>query len=395
MGEEEVGAEPVLRHMAKKKLEEGAEATAPAEETVSRFDNLMSSELFAKIKKQHGKNILTSAHTTQEQRVQRIPTGIYQLDYALGGGWPVGRVNIAYGPKSAGKTSNFLRAIANAQNLCANCYQMDLETGEPCTCGTFRESVCAFLDVEGTFDLDWAQKLRVDTKRLLLSKPDYAEQTLDIAEALVRSQEVDIIVIDSLAFLTPAKEIEESVGKELQAQQARTLGRGIRKFVAAINHVGNKTGRRPTMLFTNQIRMKVGVMFGNPETQPGGFASGFAATTEVRCSGGTYEMDETTGRPLWVDLKYKIDKNKSSGAKMEGEYRVMLSDSEHKKMGDVVDEPFMLDMGMKMSMVEKDGNGWLALGEKYRSKEVLLNRLTEDRPFKATFGRALLTLLTA
>jgi recombination protein RecA len=363
-----------------------------------RFKQLLASDLVKKIKKKHGANILTKADDFKVQHVPRIKTGIFFLDYALGGGFPGGRVNIIWGHKSTGKSAICMRTLAHAQGLCANCYieTYDPDTGEVgCACGEFREHVCAYLDVEGTWDQEWARVMGVNTERVLLSVPEYAEQTLDIGEGLIRSGEVDFLVIDSLAFLTPAKEIEESAGKALQAEQARVLGRGIRKFGAALNHLGNQTGRRPTLLFTNQIRMKIGMLFGNPETQPGGFAPGFSATTEVKTYGGKYETDDVTGRPLHVDLSFRVEKNKSAGAKIAGEWRLMLAETESKKKGEIYEEPAMVDMAIKIGLVEKEGNGWTCLGEKYRSKSLLVKALLDSPDLCKTFGDSLMTVLTA
>lgn len=363
-----------------------------------RFQALLASDLLKKIRKKHGKSILSAADDFNIQRVPRIRTGIFFLDYALGGGFPAGRVNIVWGHKSTGKSAIMQRALAHAQRLCANCYieTYDPETGEyACACGEFREHVCAYLDVEGTWDQEWAKTMGINTDRVLLSIPEYAEQTLDIGEALLRSGEVDFLVIDSLAFLTPAKEIEESSGKALQAEQARVLGRGVRKFVAALNWLGNQTGRRPTIMFTNQIRMKLGVMFGNPETQPGGFGPGFSATTEVKTYGGKYEMDEITGRPIHVDLSFRVEKNKSSGAKVEGGWRLMLADTEVKRKGQIYQEPSMMEMGKKIGLVEKSGNGWECLGEQYKAQSLLTKRMVEDADFFRTYSTALMTVLTA
>lgn len=364
-----------------------------------RLKALMASDLIKKIKKKHGKNILTPADEFHIQHVPRIQTGIFFYDYALGGGFPAGRPSIVWGHKSTGKTVMCLRAMGTAQRLCANCYTPTIDpfTGEEvgCQCGDFRETICAFLDVEGSWDKEWAQLHGVNTERVILSVPEYAEQTLDIAEALIRSGEVDFLVIDSLAFLTPAKEIEESTAKALQAEQARVLGRGIRKFGAALNHMGNVTGRRPTLLFTNQIRMKVGLLFGNPETQPGGYAPGFAAATETKTFGGKYEIDDVTGRPIHVNLSYRVEKNKTAGAKVEGEWRLMLADTSIKKKGEVYEEPAMVDMGIKVGLVEKSGSGWLCLGEKYKSKSLLATVMVQDPNLKARYGETLMNVLTA
>lgn len=360
-----------------------------------RFKALMQGDLIQQIRKKHGKNILTPADEFRIRAVHRIPTGVFFLDYALGGGFPAGKTNIVWGHKSTGKTAICLRTLGNAQKLCANCYSFpDAETGK-CQCGKFRETICAFLDVEGSWDQEWATLHGVNTERVLLSVPEYAEQTLDIAEALLRSGDVDFLVIDSIAFLTPAKEIEESTAKALQAEQARVLGRGIRKFGAALNYMGNQTGRRPTIVFTNQIRMKVGLLFGNPETQPGGHAPGFSATTETKTWGGKYEMDDVTGRPIHVDMSFRIEKNKSAGAKIEGVWRLMLADTEIKRKGDVYEEPGMVEMGIKLGLIEKEGGGWQWQGEKYRSKSILVKKLVEEPGVKVQFAETLMSVLTA
>jgi recombination protein RecA len=159
--------------------------------------------------------------------------------------------------------------------------------------------------------------------------------------------------------------------------------------------MGNVTGRRPTLLFTNQIRMKVGLLFGNPETQPGGYAPGFSATTETKTYGGKYEMDDVTGRPIHVDMGFRIEKNKSSGAKIEGEWRLMLSDTAIKKKGEVYEEPAMVEMGIKVGLVTKSGNGWECLGEKYRSKSLLVTTMVENTELKVKFAGMLMSILTA
>lgn len=359
-----------------------------------RFQALLGSKLIADIRKSHGANILTVAAENRIRNLPRVSTGIFFLDYALGGGFPVGRNNIVWGHKSTGKTVICLKTMANAQRQCGNCYAI-VPDGQKCVCKNYRETVCAFLDTEGSWTDDWARFHGVNPERVLLSVPEYAEQTLDIAEALLRTGELDFLVIDSLAFLTPASEIKESTGKALQAEQARVLGRGIRKFVAALNWLGNRKGRRPTILCTNQIRMKVGLLFGNPETQPGGHAPGFSATTEIKTSGGKYEMDEITGLPLHVDLKFKTEKNKSFGAKVEGEWRLMLADTDIKKKGEVYEEPAMVEMGIKLGLVEKEGNKLIWQGNEYKSKTMMSTALIQEPELRAAYTSLLMQVLTA
>ena len=379
--------------MAKKK-EEGEPPKKTHVKKGERLSALLASDLMAKLRKDHGETVLLRASDHKAQKLDRIPTGIFDLDYALGGGFPAGRVSTLYGPKSAAKTTIFLKTIANAQRMCSNCYSyVDPESGK-CKCKDYRDFVIAFLDVEGALDIPWAKKLGVDTEQLMLDIPEYAEQALDIGEALLRTGEIDILALDSIAFLTPRKEIESSTEKDLMGVQARKVNSGVRKFTAAVNGVGKDTGRRPTIFFTNQIRMKLGVMFGNPETQPGGMGPGFAASVEARVKPIKFEMDENSGKPIWAELGFKIEKNKTCGAKMEGAYKLMVSDTETKKAGDVYDEPSMVAWAEKYGLVTRKG-GYNCLGRNYRIKADLEEGLIRDPVFKAELYISLMEVLLA
>lgn len=293
-----------------------------------RVANFLAGELVKKIKKTHGETALLRATDMKVLDTPRIPTGIFSLDYALGGGFPVGRISTLYGEKSAGKTTLFLKAIANAQNMCSECYTEWDSEKESCECGSFREMVCAYLDVEGALDLHWAKKLGVDTENLIVDVPEYAEQALDIGEALIRSGEVDVLVLDSIAFLVPQKEIENSVTKDGMGIAPRLVGKGVRKFVSAINGVGKDTGRRPTVFFTNQIRYKLGVMFGNPECLHGDtpipFADGSSHTikdvVENQLKGPVWAFSEEKGfYPAEVSAHYH------NGTAKDGEFLTVTS----------------------------------------------------------------------
>lgn len=382
--------------MAKKKKDsdQGSADESTEEQDLSglsgadRLREILKSTLVQKIRKRHGDRILIQASQADLKRRMRISTGIFPLDVALGGGFPVGMISTVWGHKSSAKTTVVLRAIAEAQKVCGNCYTGYLGN---CKCGNFREIVAAFIDAEGTLDLEWAVRQGVDLDRLMLSTPEYAEQTMDLGEQLLRSGHCDLLAIDSLAFLVPIKEIEESTEKELPGLQARAVGKGIRKFTAALNERGADAGRRPTVLFTNQVRHKVGVMFGSPETKPAGFAPGFAAVVEVRMKPGKYEMDE--GVPVWVDLGFKVDKNKASVPMIEGVFRLMLQDTETKKLGDIYDEQNMLAEAVKIGLVSKNGTKWECMGEEYKAKSLIERKLLLDLEFKSQMRQALFTIL--
>lgn len=269
-----------------------------------------------------------------------------------------------------------------------------------CDCGKYREAVCSFIDVEGTFDKQWAMRQGVDLLKLMLSQPEVAEQSLDIADALVRSGECDILVLDSIAFLTPKKEITSSTEQILVGEQARTVGKGTRKFVSGINAVALHSERRPTIFLTNQIRMKVGVMFGNPETQPGGLAPGFASSVEVKTKGGTYtyekqdkDAEEKDRIPLEVELNFDVEKNKAGVAKRQGSFKLVLIDGETKKKGDVYDEDALMAEAEKVGLIKKGNKGWTCLGETFTAKSHIDRRLLTDPLFSQTLRWATLRVI--
>lgn len=359
-----------------------------------RVASILASEWMTKIRKKFGDHIVNVASESHSIEIHRIPTGIFPLDYSLGGGFAVGRVNTVYGQKSSAKTTTLLKAIGNAQKLCSICYTPDGKGG--CSCGEMRELVASFIDVEGTFERKWAEANGVDMKRLILTRPDYAEQGLDIAEAMLRSNECDLLALDSIAFLTSAKEIEKSHEEETVGQQARTMGKAIRKFTSALNQMANENeGRKPTIFLVNQIRMKVGLLFGNPETQPGGMAPGFAASTETKFWSGKYKMDDETKRPISVEMNFRVEKNKTAAARMEGSFHLMLADTATKKLADTYDEDFILAMAEKIGLVERKGNQWETFGRSFRKKEDMETALLTDAAFNAEMRTSLMKVLLA
>lgn len=377
--------------MARKK-DATAEIEVVEEADQSRAHRVLAGAALAAITKKHGSSVLFLASDEHYQTVPRIPTNILKLDWALGGGWPAGRINLIYGHKSASKTSTLLRTIGNAQKMCANCFKVP---DSPKCCGKFREMVCAFIDVEGALDHAWAQKLGVDLERLIYCRPEFAEQALDICEALVQSGDVDVVVLDSLAYLTPSKEIEESIEKETMGVQARMIGKAMRKLNAALSAMKNERGQLVTIFFTNQIRMKVGLVFGSPETVPGGLSPGFAATTEVKVWPGKYDIDEETGCPRSVEMNFRVEKNKSYRPKMEGAFRMMLSDMEHKKEGQIYDEDAAVKLCEQFKLAEGHGNSWTCLGEKFGGKRLIEERLLTDPEFRAKVYGSLMQVLLA
>jgi recombination protein RecA len=283
----------------------------------------------AQIEKQYGKGSIMKMDSEAIKDIEVFSTGSLGLDLALGvGGLPRGRVVEIYGPESSGKTTLTLQVIAEVQKA---------------------GGTAAFIDAENALDIGYAAKLGVKTPDLLISQPDTGEQALEIADMLVRSGSVDVIVIDSVAALTPKAEIEGEMGEPQMGLQARLMSQALRKLTANIKRTNT------LVIFINQIRMKIGVMFGNPETTTGGNALKFYASVriDIRRIGSIKKGDEVVG----AETRVKIVKNKVAPPFRQAEFDIMYGDG-------ISLEGELLELGVLHNVVEKSGAWYIYNGDR-------------------------------
>ena len=316
------------------------------EKTDQMSDKMKALKLaMEKIDKSFGKGSIMRMGDEKVEEVEVIPTGSIALNQALGvGGYPKGRIIEIYGPESSGKTTLAIHAIAEAQKM---------------------GGIAAFIDAEHAFDRFYAEKLGVDTDNLLISQPDNGEQALEIAENLIRSAAIDIIVIDSVAALTPKAEIEGEMGDNKVGLQARLMSQALRKLTSVINQT------KTVCIFINQLREKIGVMFGNPETTTGGNALKFYASVrlDIRRASAIKSGDEVIGNQTRV----KIVKNKVAPPFRKAEFDIMFGEG-ISRSGELV------DMGVEFGIIKKSGSFFSYNGTKIAQGRDATKQIMLDNP---------------
>ena len=324
--------------MAKKETE--GEALSPQQEKLKALQAAMS-----KIEKDFGKGSIMKLGDEKVENVDVIPTGSIGLNAALGvGGYPRGRIIEIFGPESSGKTTLAIHAIAEAQKA---------------------GGIAAFIDAEHAFDRFYAAKLGVDIDNLWISQPDTGEQALEIADQLIRSSAIDIIVIDSVAALTPKKEIEGDMGDSAVGLHARLMSQALRKLTSTIAKTNT------TCIFINQLREKIGVMFGNPETTTGGNALKFYASVrlDIRKSTAIKDGDNILGNVT----KVKVVKNKVAPPFRKAEFEILFGEG-ISKIGEIV------DLGVEYNIITKSGSWFSYEGNKLAQGRDATKQLLADNP---------------
>ncbi len=299
----------------------------------------------AKIEKDFGKGSIMKLGDEQIENVEVISTGSIGLNAALGvGGFPRGRVIEIYGPESSGKTTLAIHAIAEAQKA---------------------GGIAAFIDAEHAFDRFYAEKLGVDVDNLWISQPDNGEQALEIADQLIRSSAIDILVIDSVAALTPKKEIEGDMGDSAVGLHARLMSQALRKLTSTISKTNT------TCIFINQLREKIGIMFGNPETTTGGNALKFYASVriDIRKSTAIKDGDNVLGN----QVKVKVVKNKVAPPFRKAEFDIIFGE-EISKIGEII------DLGVEYNIIQKSGSWFSYQGTKLAQGRDATKILLKDNP---------------
>ena len=301
--------------------------------------------------KKYGDGVAATANARTDLSVDRIPSGSLELDLALGGGWPRSRISLVYGPKSSGKTTLMIMAAAETQDHCTNCHLRKVQ----CRCSDFVGGTAMVMDLEGTFDLDWAMKNGFDGRRHKIVRPEYGESAIDMVDTAIREKLFDLIIFDSIAACVPTCEIEQSAEDFIIGKHAIMMNKAFRKWGNAL-----VTARRegPALLCINQPREKVGVIRGDTLTLPGGQGQWFANSLEIRLKIGKVHDVTGSANHAYIAITGTCPKNKTYIPKEEFEMHLALQDYEIYTAGTVNNVESIVKRAKKLGWVKAGGGRW-------------------------------------
>ena len=387
--------------------------------------------LMKKMQKEHGAGSFRVASDT-DPHCPRIPTGIFPIDYATGGGIPIGRTSMVYGKRSAGKSSLCAKTAVNAQAICRKCYRevilekrvievdrkaIDFKTGKikiakqtvekmiPVDCVSGCRTVVEgkkiapgrmqiiWVDAEGTFTPDFYTYFGVDCDDVYLCTPDYGEAVVDIVDVAIRNAAVDFVIVDSIAHMTPMKEREGSAEDANVALQARLVNRAMRQWTSSLNEVQSRGENDCGILLVNQLRTKM-ASFYTGEVRPGGMGQEFATSLDIHLWQEKFQHD-ASGRPLWQGTKFVIEKNRVGVQKMEGKYRMCLLAHPGRLPGDTWDDEAVADavLDTGLATFDDEGDGLTVLETKFASTDEFRAKVMEKGDFYRKAREAALNFL--
>jgi RecA/RadA recombinase len=392
-----------------------------------KLDGLMKA-----MRKEHGDDSVRPASELLPV-VARIPTGIFYLDYATGGGIPIGRTSMVYGKKSAGKSSLLAKVVANAQKMCRKChgpvifetenvvrtvFETDLASHKvievkkegvrniavDCVnkCRVVKEGstkkvfpgrkIVVWIDAEGTYSPAFYEYFGVDNEDIYLITSEDGEQAVDIADASIRTGEVDVLLVDSIAHLVPKKEREKKAEDVLVAVQARLINRAMRLWTASLNELEAKgLGGDCSIFLVNQIRTMIGQNY-TADTLPGGLGQAFATSLDIKLKQKEFRFD-LTGRPIWMETEFAIEKNKCGVAKMEGHYKMCVTEHPGRKPGDTWDDEAVADAAQQNGFVVKQGGKFIVLDKTFDTEEDFKRELFQRGDFYEVLRSRVLDLM--
>lgn len=339
--------------------------------------------LMGKINKKYGDGTIILGSDYPD--LVRVPTGVFSLDVEIGGGVPKGRIMILTGNESTSKTTVSMKAIAEFQNRCRNCLSK-LNEERKCImheCEDGGPHNAMFVDIEGTFDPKWFRALGGNLDELYLLQPEYTEQACDVIEAVIRTGDMDIIVVDSIAMMSPAEEIEKSSENMLMGVHARLTNRLMRSISSGLNHLGMANRRKPSIVLINQLREKVGVMFGSPDVMPGGKGQKFAASITIKFFARPSERvneEATPKRNVGQLIRFNVEKNKTFPPNRSGTFTLFTDYSLEfgREKGEVDNDVQIVKYGLAYGLISKNGS-WYSYGDVRRQGESgLIDGLIEN-----------------